>query len=269
MKFLSLAVSFLLLIIGCKSNINSPAESVKYPSGLNNQWEYNTVFRTIQYDSHGNLADSSNQIIGNTIVKIIGVNQSLGSISNLILFECYETDTPTLIEKDWYLNADSGFYCIAYSSAGAAEPVNPKNGLRLNYLSGLWPKHATLMPAFDYADNKGLDDSVLYYYSPRVIVTYPLDIGNRWVELLAPFNRERYVTNMEDVQVNNETYKCYAVEADMASSHFKMIDDINLAYGLIRRTIISDSLPSTDSGGGTNGMFEKVISVSTLVRKNF
>jgi hypothetical protein len=257
------------LIIGCKSNINSPVDSLKYPSGLNNQWEYNTIYKNIYYNSSGNPEDSSEQNLGNTIVRIAGINQVIGSISNLTLFECYDSGTPTQIEKDWYLNADSGFYAVAYANAGGSQTVIPKIGVRLNYLNSKNLKHFSLMPAFELADRQYPADSVLYYYTPRQILAYPLKSGKRWIELIAPFYRERYVDNMENVQINNVTYRCFIVEADMATSHFKMIDDISPDYGLIRRTIIMDSLAQANPDGQPTGIITKSISVSTLVQKNF
>ena len=119
----------LLSFFGCKgkvTGIESGNYSGKYPTNLNNQWEYSNNISE-KYLNFTGLDSSRSTDLPNTIVRITSVNDSLPGYKNLIKMESYAADTPGLISEDWYLNTDSFFSIIAYRDPGASYPIVPKN----------------------------------------------------------------------------------------------------------------------------------------------
>jgi hypothetical protein len=122
-----LLLAFLILPIGCsEENSTNPANIKKYPDSLGTEWEYQTTFIFVFYDSSGNIYGHDTLDVGNTIAKVIKNNDSLGNYINLTLFASYDAATPENIAHYWYNNSEDGLYLIAYSSAGASQPILPK-----------------------------------------------------------------------------------------------------------------------------------------------
>lgn len=131
MSKLIFILPILILFFGREKVVNSgnPPIYSKYPTKLNNEWKYNTIFIFEYYDSTGNIDSSSIIDFGNTICKIIIINDSINNFNKLILFEEYYVATPYNVHKTWYVNADSDLYAVTYSNPGASQIIIPKQNL--------------------------------------------------------------------------------------------------------------------------------------------
>lgn len=269
--FFSLPILFLL--IGCEKVVNSGNFPTypKYPTKLNNEWEYNTIFSFEYYDSTGNIDSSSIIDLGNTICKITNVNDTIGNFSKLVLFEEYDVATLDNIHKTWYVNADSGLYAVAYSNPGASQIIIPKQNLKdLEFFKQL-VKSVGLSPNFNFNSDYSnqLIDSIQYYTHPRRVLAYPVKIGSQWIELVEPFYRMRFIRKQEIININGTDYNCFKVESHWTWDwNWGLIfnDYIDLRTGLIKREIISDSLEIISPNSPYPEGYLKITSVSELVR---
>jgi hypothetical protein len=68
-------------------------------------------------------------------------------------------------------------------------------------------------PAFYFGlpNSNQFSDSIQFYSYPRKVLTYSLKIGSRWIELIEPFFRERFIRKHEIYNVNGKSYNCYKV----------------------------------------------------------
>ena len=257
---------------GCKEKISGvdPGNNlVKYPAKLNYQWEYSSTMST-EYLNNAGLTDSTQTIkLPNTVVKISSINDSLPGYKDLIKINSYNIDSPGSIFENWYINNDSVFSIIAYRNAGSSYPIIPKSHSR-RYLTISEFKEICKDLTYNFTLNSALDDSILYFNPPRVVLKYPLYPGAEWTELKNPFYRNRIVKGTASLEINNNSYNCYIVEADMTVPNLKMIDYVSFQAGLIKREIISDSLGIVSADSPDSVIkYVRGYDVSTLVNKNF
>ncbi len=262
----------LYLFPGCNDNGMGfiPVNNNIYPAKLNMEWEYNTVLIVEYYDSTGNISNTDTTFSENTLVRVVSTNEVLGTYRNLIKFESYDVSTPENKGYNWYSNTDSGLVSIAYTNPGSSQLVIPKiNG----------KKHLTLeefkslinSPEQNYfsSPSKIISDSVQYYEIPRRVLAYPLTVNKRWVELILPWYRERYVDKMVNVNFNGQPINCYEIKIDWPTfNNIELNDYVSLNEGLVRREIISDSIMITSEVSPDSGGFGNVYTVSNLVRIN-
>ena len=52
--------------------------------------------------------------------------------------------------------------------------------------------------------NSTYRSSIQYYSTPRKVLTYPLTIGSRWIELTTPFFRERFIDKQQTISTNGK-----------------------------------------------------------------
>ena len=75
---------------------------------------------------------------------------------------------------------------------------------------------------------------------------------------------------MTSIEVNNNYYNCYIIEADLSVPKVKMIDYVSLQAGLVKREIISDSIEVTNINSPDSAIgYTKGHDISILVNKNF
>lgn len=265
-----LIIASLTLLLACEKSVNSGEVQIpsKYPTQLNREWEYNTTIKLEFYDSTGHIDSTEIMDFGNTICKITSLNDTIGNFSNLILFESYEVLTPQYVSKIWYLNADSGFYAIAYSYPGAAQPITPKANIksRLDYIKTI-SLYGINPASLEFSKSSALiSDSIQFYLYPRKVLKYPVRIGERWIELIDPFYRERFINQKQTLAINGNVYNCFKVESDW-NSNVIFTDYINLINGLVMREVLVDSVALIGQEDPNLIGYYKVSSISKLVRE--
>ncbi len=272
MQKIFLLLPFILLFFGCEQleNITEFDPSQRYPIKVGHEWEYNTTWKFEFYDQSGNVDSSSSINLGNTIVRIVSDKERLGNYNNLVLFESYEVvvSSPQNSQKIWYLESDTGFFAIAYSNPGASQPVVPKqNYSDLDDYKKLITSINLFPGAITTSHVEGqLIDSVQFYSPPRKVFSFPLRIGARWIELIQPFYRERFINKIEQINTNADNYLCYKIESTLSFTNLRLNDYVNSNSGLIMREIIGDSISvSSFSSPDTVGYY-KSTTISKLVR---
>ncbi len=270
MSKLFFVVSFLLLFISCEKlvNIGDIPSNSKYPDKIGHEWEYNTVWKFEYYDSTGYIDSTSIQDLGNTIVKVTKENEVVGSYTNLIRFEDYDLATPQNIGKIWYLNADTGLIAVAYQNPGNSQHVIPKQSLTSIDQFKSFIKNIGVLPGVPILNNQPSHplDTIQYYLPPRKVLKYPIALGSRWIELIEPFYRERFINKQQIVNANGKNYYCYKVESELFWGNFKLNDYIDMNSGLIIREIIADSMSLILPGSPDIVGYYKSTTTSTLVR---
>jgi len=268
--FFSLAI--LIIFNSCNESeqgIDPPLGGTKYPTKLNTRWEYNTTTTIEYYDSTGHISGTETLDYGNTVVKIIKINDTLGLYNNLVKFETYDLSTPANIGYYWYSNTDTAFTAVAYLNAGPSQWVIPKINVN-RYLTFEELKDLINSPEQNSLSNPSLiiSDSIIYE-THRKVLAYPLAINKRWVELISPFFRERYVDKIVNVNFNGQPINCYEIKVDWSGFNKIEINDfVSLTHGLVRREILADSITITDPVHPDSGLFGRISSYSNLVRIN-
>jgi hypothetical protein len=259
---------FICLLISCsEDNPTNSSETKKYPTRLNMEWEYSTIMIIEYYNSIGYIADKETLDLGNTIVKIVNTNDSLGVYSKLVKFESYDVLTANQKKYDWYSNSDSGLTLIAYSNAGATQPVIPKiHGKRYITFRELISIIESPEPGIFSFSISSPTDSIYFYEVPRQALAYPLKLNKRWVELVYPWYRERYVEKVVSKFFQGQATKCYVVKVDWQGFDIEFNDYISLDKGLMKRQILADSIIITDPSHPDSGGFGRISNYSNLVR---
>lgn len=272
MSKIFIIISILFLFSSCEQLVNTGdlTSSQKYPAKTGNEWEYDSEWKLEYYDTTGHINRTSFGSSGNTIVRIIKEEYTLGLYKDLVLFESFDLSTPQNINQTWYLNADSGLFAIAYSAAGSSQFVLPKQrNITLEQVHNFVRAIGTF-PGF--ADvNTILNpqaDTIQYYSLPRKVLTYPLGIGSRWIELTEPFFRERFINKKQIINANGKDYYCYKVESNWTwVPYLEFTDYIDLNSGLVMREIIADSIAQVLPGSPDIIGYFKSTTTSKLVRE--
>lgn len=264
-------LSTLMLFSSCEQlvNIGVLPSSQKYPTQVGREWEYNTIWKFEYYDTTGHIDSTSFEDLGNTIVRVTKERDFVGTFIDLIRFEDYDVTTPQNIHKMWYMNNDSGFFAVAYSNAGASQPVVPKQKtLDIEHLKNLIKSFGLLPNASNLVSQSSNPTDSIQYYSPiREVLEYPLNIGSRWIELIEPFFRERFIQTREIVNTISGNYNCYKLESNWSWANLEFNDYVDLNSGLIQREIISDSMTYTPPSNPNMIGYFKSTTISTLVRE--
>ena len=263
----SLVVCSVIILSCSDDNPTSTSSLKKYPTKNNSEWEYNTQMVINHYDDFGNIENTETMDLGNTVVKIVKVNDTLAAVNNLVKFESYELLTPEYVAENWYSNSDSGLFSIAYSNPGVSQPVIPKsNGKRYLTFEEFLSLAKSMTPEALNLSKVKSADSVIYYEVPRKVLDYPLTVNKRWVELVYPWYRERYVAKTEVKFFQGQALRCYVIKVDWPMFEIEFNDYINLDKGLIKREIISDSVFFSSVNNPDSGSYGKISTISDIVR---
>ena len=194
----------------------------------------------------------------------------MGAYSNLILFEDYSIYNPQTRQYIWYSNSDSGFYSIAYTGSpgeSSGVSISPKLNPNKKYLTvDEFRRIASLKDGILPEISVAVKDSIGYWNPPRKVLSYPLRNGQRWIELITPWYRERYINKSQIVNTQAGSFNCFVIEVDWPMIPNIVFNDyINTEHGLIYREIFADS--TSISPDPTK--FCKMTSKAVLVNKNF
>lgn len=277
MKNLVFLIGLITLFYGCKEageGTGFVETSKLYPARLNNSWEYEVSNKIEFYNNYGQIDSTEVLNWPNQIISVIKTGDSVGTYSNLVLFENYIVNTPDVKHYTWFLNNDDGFYSVASAgSAGESSGVsiNPKLNPGKKYLTiEEFRKIASLENGILNSLQMVVEDSIGYWNPPRKVLSYPLKTGQRWIELIDPWYRERFINKTQTLSTSAGTFNCFVVEIDWdMMPKFIFNDYIANEYGLIYREIYADSVGIMTSVSPDPTKFCKMTSKAILVNKNF
>jgi hypothetical protein len=229
-----------LIIISCESDSPPSNFGGKFVPVLNSQMTYRTTHLYEQYDDFGRINDTITYIDDEiNVVEISSINDSVPGYQNLLRFDSGGGST-------WYTNSDTALFAVAYNNPGS-QWVFPKTSSK-KYLTVNEAKKIISLINDDIMYSKSTHiDSIQYYEAPRVVVKYPLYVGQKWVELSLPsfLARERIVEDVSTVYAVGTNFSCYKNVAELSDYQIKIIDYFNLEVGIVKRVILSDSLAMT------------------------
>ncbi|MDP3831453.1 MAG: hypothetical protein Q8Q47_09295 [Ignavibacteriaceae bacterium] len=256
-------LSITIFLTSCDNDSSSNPSNGKYMPTLNTELTYKTTNLFEIYDEFGRIVDTmeimENDII--SVVKILSVDDSLPGYRDLLRFNVGNSST-------WYINNDTAFFAVAYSNPGG-DWVFPKMSSK-RYLTISEAKEIISMMNKDIAiPNSVLSDSVQYYESPRVVVKYPLYVGQKWVELSLPsfLWRERVVKDVKIVSVAGLAFSCFENVAEISNLHLKITDYFNITTGIIKRVVLSDSVGLSSADNPEITGWGKFTTESILIEK--
>jgi|GEM_PF-1884512 len=277
MKNLVFLIGLIAIFYGCKDlgeGAGFLPPSKLYPAKLNNSWEYEVFDKIEYYNNSGQIDNTEVFNWPNRIVTVTKTGDSVGTYSNLMLFEDYSIHKPQTRHYTWYSNSDSGFYSIAYAgSPGESSGVfifpkiNPnKKYVTVDEFRRIASLKNGILPTLPMV----FEDSIGYWNPPRKVLAYPLKNGQRWIELVYPFYRERYINKSQIVNTQAGSFNCFVIEVDWDMSPKGIFNDyVNFEHGLIYREIIYDSVAIYDPNNPDPSSFCKMTSKAILVNKNF
>lgn len=239
-------LSFLLLWLqSCSEKSDNAVNPRHYPVDMNSVLEYTTTLYIQYYDSSGNLLDPESILTDYSEVHVMSNHDSLGNYNNLYLLISFDKNFPFDSSKRWYLDSDSGFYAIAYSTPGSIHNVLPKRSCNsvVDYIRS--KLQLVESPYFDLNNYSGINDSIYFYQKPVLLFLYPLLVGSRWIESNEFMKIERVISDYKKIDVPAGSFRCYEIKRifnDLTLASLSSSEYVDLNIGLIKRQVIADSM---------------------------
>lgn len=256
-----------VILSACSEKSSNPIDPPHYPVDMNSTLEYETRLFIQYYDSTGNLFDPETIFTDYALVQVLNSNDTLDNYTNLYSLISFEKNFPANNTRIWYLDSDSGFYAIAYSSTGTFHNVLPKQGGNtvVDYVKSKLQHIES--PYFVLKNNSAINDSIYLYEKPVKLFMYPIVVGSRWIEANEFIKIERVVSGYKRIDVAAGNFRCYEIKRiinDPAFINLSSVEYVDLNIGLIKRQIVADSMMIILEPGDTVGYF-RFTSVSELI----
>lgn len=264
-----------LIIQSCEDS-SEPVVSIdgsdQYPLEIGYEWTYTykTRFTDIRPDSIKELLENYSI---ETCVTV--VTETLLTDSTQVYQLLEQVDDSTVIDA-YYNNTSAGLMKYAYNM-GSSSPVSlPKSNIRLTYpiREGIY---------FDLEDiinigrrpsglSKMIGDSIVIFDQPRVVYSYPLEIGTEWVYSSSYIFKK--VTGKEIVDSDAGRFECFIIKTNYyfngttPDENFTRYEYLS-AIGLLKSVFIVNDIVVTTAentdGIGIVDMKQELI----LTSKNF
>ena len=239
-----------LLIFTCGDS-SSPEisldSSMQYPLTVGNQWSYISSYTYTNFSG-----DRPSSFQDRTEKLMVTVNQQV-TLNNTSVFELeeepIESSYPYVMKQLKYLqNQSNGLIEIAHENSSYS--CIPKLHSQ-HYFTYMGKDFNTINELFSSIENIGLrslykTDSVIINETPRMVYSYPFEVGNEWNYVTHNTGRKinRKVIGEERVSTNTGEFDCYKIQWLMDLLNDEGWDE-NLIYydyvsakGLIKREII-------------------------------
>lgn len=272
-KIFLIAFSFfitVLIVSNCSNSDDDNPSSLRYPANVGNEWRYSTTDLIIKYDTLGNLKDTLLSMVQFSTLRVHQVNVSIDPFDGLIEFNDYLDNIPSSVHKAWYSNSDTGFFSIAYQNPGVTPLIIPKMKyvIKDKRAKVFFRKASINLSLINPDEIKS--DSIQFWNPPRKVLHYPMSVGQRWVELIYPFYRERIATSYEVIDTKIGLQKCFKLEHFWPGyEDIIFIDYVSLYNGLLRREIFADSIAITTPENPDGIGWAKALSITEIKSKNF
>lgn len=203
---------FLMEIQSCKDSSDPviPIDSsFIYPLEIGNTWTYHvsTTLSNIQPDSIKKYLTNRSEDLQVSVTKNI-------LLDSLTVYEMKEESENYPDYYAYYSNQEERFVKYAYrNSAGRILPkkIAIKNfrfhGISFNHVSELINELGVTKSL-----SKALNDSIIYFQQPRIVLLYPLEIGSEWMYSSAETIIDKKVMGKETVKTDVALYECYKIQ---------------------------------------------------------
>lgn len=236
-------------VAGCDSSAADEQFRVTLQPGASRLYAYESTLT----DSSG----VASTIAQDTIrTRVVATGQSVEGMDGLTEVE-YTSVVTGAATRTWYRQESGQLVDVAYEhnlTALAAElRMDPETSLRpLQFLAGS-------------VVGGGGNGEVIVREDPRIVLTYPLEVGAEWISFTNPFFSERRVEREELVQVPAGAFETTVISTTVgiAGNNFEWLDWLDEG-GLVRRTITGEQEYTDEQGNvvGSGTFADKAILIA-------
>ena len=233
----------LLGIYSCNDSSN-PSISITndfvYPLEVGNRWLYNSSIRYSNL-SHDSLSYLLNDYSLDLNVSVI--RKTL--IDTIEVYEMKEENKEYGDAYAYYSNEDEGFLKYAYSNT--PDQILPKTNGRKRYsFKGIYFNNISeFLINLEKINSlsKTLIDSINYYNEPRVIFSYPLEVGSEWDFSSGYIKIVKEVIGKEAIKTSFGNFSCFKIQWKYDLNNDGVVDDDFIYYeflcskGILKRTV--------------------------------
>ena len=265
----------LIVIYSCKESSN-PITTIDnnfiYPLNIGNQWTYNasSIYSNVSPDSlksalHNESIDLSVTVIGDTMLNYVKV------------YQLKESSNKYPSYNGFYYNSGDGFYEYGYDNGGNI--VLPKTKITKRFrFKGVYFNN--VMEFINQKNettrlSKIMNDTIIYFETPRLVYAYPLNIGREWIYSPKVTIISKEVIGKENVETKIGVFECYKIRWKYDFNSDGIYDDDFYYYeyvsskGLLKteitmRNIAISSMDHPDSIGHTDLKYERILTGSNF-----
>jgi len=239
----SLVLATMLGLFSCNDS-SSPVISINddfvYPLSIGNSWSYDATM------SYSNISpDSIKDNFSDFTAKLIVSVTKKQLIDTLNVFEIKEEGDEFAEAFAYYSNEDNGFLKHAYSYT--PDIILPKTNSmkRFNFKEIYFNNIPEFIKKLKKTSilSKIFNDSIVYYEQPRVIFSYPLEVGNEWEFSTSYLKIFKEIIGKETINTGFGNYSCYKIQWKYDLDSDGIVDDDFIYYeylsskGIIKRTL--------------------------------
>ncbi|MEZ4701005.1 MAG: hypothetical protein R2834_11785 [Rhodothermales bacterium] len=196
---------------------------------------YQTTLTTTVTGFDGVVRSTSSDI-DTFAVNVSPTSEDIPGIPNTLQLDLFDPAEPALRDAVWYIQNDSQLVEVAYRNG---ETGAPALGIKRS------PAFERFVTAWRTVEGRvaGTPGDIQIRADPRVVVTFPLEIGSRWTSFTDPWLQVREALREEPLDVPAGTFDCVVVETitmedNPENGHFT--DHVTSA-GLVQRVYQYDS----------------------------
>jgi hypothetical protein len=177
------------------------------------------------------------------LTRVVATGEVLVPDSDLIQLQAYSLTHHTGEADVWYRQTSQQLVEVAYSGVGAIPVIILKAGHSKAYAA---PQQSPMGTIFGLpvivrrllAARTPAADSIVKREEPRIIIEYPLVVGENWVSFSSPFLETREVVGIESIQVAGGSFSCVKIRTRLPDTapDLEWYDYIS-HEGLILRTL--------------------------------
>jgi len=277
-KIITFWISVCVILLGIYScnDSSNPALSINndfvYPLEIGNRWSYNASMRysNVSPDSlKDQLSDYAMDISVSVTRKIF--------IDTIEVYEMKEESEKYTGAYAYYSNKEEGFLKYAYSNS--PDVILPKtNGRKTYSFKGIsFNNISEFIINLEKINSlsKTLNDSIIYFAQPRVIYSYPLEVGSEWDFSISNIKIVKEVIEKETINSSFGNYSCFKIQWKYDFDNDGIVDDDFIYYeylcskGIMKRTLTlkNVAISTVQNPGGIS--FADVKIEQTLTGINF
>jgi len=234
------------LLLSCEKGPTEygSAPQVEFLPGMVYRYAWSSVLR----DTLGNVMVEERDTV---VLTVASVEETLDTLEHLIRIVITSSSGTSEV---YYRNTETALIDVAYA-VGGTPLVEPSIRTIGEEWKNVVPSLALIVPMsvqrFAGDGLPGGTDSVIVRNDPRVVYQYPLSSGQSWVSFTYPFVETREVIGNEYVDVPAGGRSCIKIRTDLSwGGSIEWFDYVD-AQGLVKRTIRSDVIFTTQESPET------------------
>lgn len=226
----------LLLLAGCGLfGDDEPVSTLTVTFEPNQRYDY--VWSQTTRAADGSTISSIRDTL---TARVIGVNDEMGSFSNLIRIDVFSRSEPANVATTWFRSTDATLFESAYRNAGGPNVLPKQPAGSPSSPEVLWQPALIGQLVGKAGDASTREEETIIRAEERIVYQYPLEAGRKWTAFSDPFLQTREVLGVEEVRVQAGTFRCAKIRTTLpvfGESTIEWIDYV-AAEGLVLRTVV-------------------------------